>query len=208
MDRPNSTTAGAAPAATAANEELDHQLRRFLAAEAAPTVKTTAEPSAEVMAEQALGAIFALLPAPEPRPDFAARVMARIEALPWQARRLSAPPADLAPSYRWPLAAALVLAGLATFFFLPAALLLLSRLGPGSLLEGTAGAWTFGIEVFARLAWVMQLARQLVAALVEVAASPPILLVALGSAALASVLSRWLWFLLEPARRSAHVAFR
>lgn len=180
-------------------KNLDGELHRFLAAEAAAD---------DAAAERALGGLFAALPASEPRADFAARVMARIEAsplralpgaLPWAAR-------DLPPALRLPLAAALALAGVAAFYGVPALYLLLARLEPGSLIAAASGLGGSLAAWLGELAWVAQVGRQLLEALFEVLASPPVLLLVVASAALATLSSRWLFVLLEPARRSSDVA--
>lgn len=172
---------------------LGAELRTFLQAEAAGDVARS---------ERALGGIFAALPAVEPRRDFAARVMSLIETAPLRVAR------DLRPAFRYPLAAALALVGLAAFYLLPAAVLISTRVEAGSLWRAANGFWVGSFERLASLSWVFQLFSQLLEALFEIAASPPFLLFALGSAAVASVLSRWMWLLLEPSRRSSDAALR
>jgi hypothetical protein len=172
---------------------LRDDLRQFLRAEATDDVAKS---------EQALAGIFAALPAIEPRPDFAARVMALIEAAPRRVAR------DLRPAFRYPLAAALLLVGLAAFYLLPALLVLSSRVESGSFWRAANSFWVASFERLASLAWVFQLFSQLLEAVVEVVSSPPILIFAFGSAAVASVLWRWMWHLLEPSRRSSDAAMR
>jgi hypothetical protein len=173
--------------------KLGEDLRAFLQAEGADDAARS---------ERALGGVFAALPAVEPRADFAARVMALIEAAPRRVAR------DLRPAFRYPLAAALVLVGLAAFYLLPAMVLLSTRVEAGSLWRAANGFWVASFERLASLSWVFQLCSQLLEAAFEIAASPPFLLFALGSAAVASVLSRWMWLLLAPSRRSSDAAFR
>lgn len=188
----------AARGATAKAEgNLEGELRRFLAADAAED---------DAAAERALGGLFAALEGPGPRADFAARVMARIEASPLRAMPRAA--RDLPPALRLPLAAALLLAGVAAFYGAPALYLLLARLDPAALIATGAG---LGPALEARLAewaWIAQVGRQLTEALFEVLSSPPVLLFVMLSAALATLLSRWLLILLEPARRPSDVAYR
>lgn len=172
---------------------LGEDLRLFLQAEAAEDVARS---------ERVLGGILAALPAASPRPDFADRVMALIEAAPRRVAR------DLKPAFRYPLAAALALVGLAVFYLLPAVVLLSARVEAGSLWRAANGFWVASFERLASLSWVFQLCRQLLEAVFEIAASPPFLFFALGSAAVASVLSRWMWLLLAPSRRSSDAAFR
>lgn len=182
---------------TKAAGELAAETRRFLAAEAADDAAA---------AERALGALFAALPASGPRADFAARVMARIEASPLRALPRAA--RDLPPALRLPLAAALALAGVAAFYALPALYLLFTRLEARSLVAAGAGFRAALEAQLAEWSFVPQLARQLAEALFEVLASPPVLLAVFLSALLATLLSRWLLILLGPARRSSDVAFR
>lgn len=184
-----------------AGGNLGGELRRFLAAEVAED---------DAAAERALGGLFAALPGSEPRADFAARVMARIEASPLRALPGALPRAarDLPPALRLPLAAALALAGVAAFYVVPALYLLFARLEPGSLLAAGAGLGSAFETRLAEWSWLPQLASQLFDALFDVLASPPVLLVLFLSAALATLLSRWLLILLGPARRSSDVAFR
>lgn len=177
--------------------ELRRELRRFLAAEVAAD---------DAAGERALGGLFAALPGSEPRADFAARLMARIEASPLRAVPRAA--RDLPPALRLPLAAALALAGVAAFYVVPALYLLFARLEPGSLLAAGAGLGSAFETRLAEWSWLSQLASQLFDALFDVLASPPVLLVLFLSAALATLLSRWLLILLGPARRSSDVAFR
>ncbi len=178
------------------------KLSRFLAAERA---------NEDPAAEQALLEVFAALPAAEPRQDFAARVMARLEASPslaalplsWQGTLKG----DLPRWLRLPTAASLVMAGLATLYLLPAAILLLTRVEPGKVLAGSAGLGVTAFESLAALRWIYGLCEQLISAIYEVFASPPFLLTALATMALATLLSRWLWRLLEPARRPSHATY-
>lgn len=174
-------------------------LRRFLAAEA-----TDDEPAAE----RALGQLFRSLPAVEPKPDFTARLMARIESSPRLVVARARRARDLPRAFRLPLAAALLLAAFSVSYLLPAVLLLGSRLPPGSLIEAGASLWAellIGLETWS---WLGQSAHQLGSAIFEVLGSPPVLLAIALAATLTTLLSRWLWALLEPARRTTHVAFR
>lgn len=185
--RPGAVQPGAAQPGTL--EDPGAGLREFLRAEAADDGEA---------AEAALRSLFAALPPVEPGAGFAGRVMARIAAAP---RVLARAPADLPRPFRWPLAAALFLSGIAAFYLLPAALLLASRLEPGGVLKLTAEFWSAAGERLAALAWIHQAVGQLLGALFEVAATPTFLLGAVATAALVTLLARWLFLLLEPSRR-------
>lgn len=176
-------------------DELRAGLRVFLEADAADDAAG---------AEAALAALFAGLPPIAPGADFAGRLMARIAAAPGRLpRHFARGPRDLPRAFRWPLAAALAASGIASYFLLPGAILFLSRMGPGEVLKATAGMWAALGQKLASLAWVYQLGHQLLKALFEVAGSPPVLLAIVAAAALATLISRWLWVLLEPSRRTS-----
>jgi len=182
--------------APASAERLAEELRRLQEADAADD---------EAAADQALGGLFAVLERPAPAADFAARVMARIEASPLRSLGSLPRARDLPRALRLPVAAALALAGVSAFYLLPLLLIVAPRLQPESLLRAAGAAFNSFGERLAGLAFVFQLGRQLFDALLVLLASPPGLLGFAGTILLAGVLSRWLWLLLDPARRSSDV---
>ncbi|MEM9594382.1 MAG: hypothetical protein AAGD06_08965 [Acidobacteriota bacterium] len=147
----------------------------------------------DAVAEERLGQIFQGLPLTVPSEAFAARVLAGAGV----ARRGAARAADLGRQLRPAVAFGLLSAGLASAFLLPLVARLLAEVDPGSTLAAFAGlfAWlTRGsvvvIEVGAALAGYVRM-------LWLVLTAPPILSTLLVTAAVSTLLIRWLLELLS-----------